>query len=623
MLTRCPRSVVAAFLAVSAIALSAPRGVFAVPDPTRVGFPSSDPVDGKFLSMPGKGMSSLAVPTHLSIGVPASQALQPLVVEVFDGDVSGKWDKPGGATTTYELYADKNRDGTSMSLLASKTDVDFAANDDAWGTLYVGAQSVAAQAPSGHFFYRVIVTISGDAGVVNAYKVAVNPPAQIGAVQNEFGVIGGVVQTGRAAGSPPYDQVMTTTDPLPSLNPSSPNPLNTYDGKFAFLVYVGTSNQSISFQEGDADHATDVTAAKASEAALAPKPGVAADGADGNVLGGINVDYRPFRVGGPVGYRIKNPGGLVLSTVLDPSGDAEYETVPTFDTSAVGYYRMEWFDVDMRNTFFIKPDFGVQIFSAESAPVGPPLTSGLGGVRGVLFHDRNGNGAQESRESGLEATPVDVTNLDTLVTTTVLTNAYGEFAAAVPAGQYRAAPSSGSDPAGVLDTTVAGPTPVLTVTNGAVGTAVPSGFTDPTGSDPDLRLVPECRGVLTHVGLDIEIPADLTNRTILVEYTKPYSGSIYDSLTFFFNGRFSQPVLGFNRNLRVVNVYVSAGATHVVVDTTASSRGFVRRMLRPGNVSVSATNGSSDTGLMRPYCRPTYLRHGQVLGGVSTVKSLR
>ena len=150
-----------------------------------------------------------------------------------------------------------------------------------------------------------------------------------------------------------------------------------------------------------------------------------------------------------------------------------------------------------------------------------------------------------------------------------------------------------------------------------------SGLTDPTGSDPDLKLVPECRGVLTHVGLDIELPVDLTNHTILVEYTKPYSGSIYDTLSFHFSGRFSQPVLGFNRNLKVVNVYVSAGATHVVVDTTASSTGFVRRMLRPGDVSVSATSASSDTGLMRPYCRPTYLRHGQVLGGESTVKSLR
>jgi hypothetical protein len=623
MSIRCSRSVVAALLAVSALALSAPRGAHAVPDPTRVGFPSSDPVDGKFLSMPGKGMSSLAVPTHLSIGVPSTQALQPLTVEVFDGDVSGKWDKPGGATTTYELWADKNRDGSAMTLLSTRTNLDFSAGDDAWSTLYTGAQSVLAQAPSGHFFYRVIVSIAGDVGVLNAYKVGVNPPAQIGAVQNEFGIIGGVVQTGRAAGSPPYDQVMTTTDPLPSLVPGSPNPLNTYDGTFAFLVYVGTSGQSVSFQEGDADHQTDATAAKASEAALAPLPGVAADGADGNVLGGINVDYRPFKVGGPVGYRLRNPGGVLLSVVSDPSGDAEYETVPTFDTSAVGYYRMEWFDVDMRNTIFLKPDFGVQVFSAESAPVGPPLSTGLGGVRGVLFHDRNGNGVQEARESGLEATPVDVTNLDTSVTTTVLTNAYGEFAAGVPAGSYVASPSAGSDPAAVLDTTIAGQTPVLTVTNGTVGTAAASGFTDPTGAQADLRLVPECRGVMTHVGLDIELPADLTNHTIRVDYTRPFSTSLYDTVSFFFNGRFSQPVLGFNRNLRVVNVYVAAGVTHVVVDTTASTRGVVRRTLRPGNVSVSATNESSNTGLMRPYCRPTYLRHGQVLGGESTVKSLR
>ena len=623
MSIRRPTGAAGAFLAVAVLLVASPRGAHSAADPTRVGFPSSDPVDGKFLSMPGKGLSSLSVPTHLSIGVPASQSLATLTVEIFDGDIGAKWDKPGGATTTYELYTDPNRDGSGMTLVASKDSSLF--SDDAWGTLYTGAQVASAQMPSGNYFYRVIVSIVGDAGVLNAYKVAVNAPAQVSAIQNEFSVIGGVVQTGRAAGSPPYAQVMTSTDPMPTLNPLSLNPLNTYDGTFTFKIYVGSSGASVSLQEGDADHMTDATAAVPAEAALPPVPGVAADGADGNVLGGVNVDYRPFKVGGPIKYRIVAPNASVLATVTDPSGDAEYETVPTFDTTQVGYYRMEWTDVDMRNTLFVKPAFGVEVFSADSAPVGAPLATGLGGLRGTMFHDTNGNGILDPRESGLPGVAVTVTNLNTLVETTVLTNAYGEYAAGVPAGPYRADVATGSPVEDKLGTTIAGPTPVVTVVNAQTVPAVSTGIVDPTGGDPSLALVPECHGTLSSIGFDVELPADLRGQLIQVQYTRPGTSSLYDAVSFVFNaqGRFSTPVLGFSRNLKVVNCYYDAGATHVVVEDSASSRGAVRRFLRPGNVAVLTGPAGANTGVLRPICRPSYITQGQVFGGESTVKSLR
>ncbi len=621
MSKRSARGAAFAVVAASLLVGAGTRGAHAVPDPTRVGFPSSDPTDGRFLSIPGKGMFSLNVPTHLSLGVPASEGANPFVVDVFDGDQGGKWDKPGGAVTTFALYADRNRDGTSMTLIASLDNPSFA--DDAWTSLYSGPHLPAAQAASGNYFYRVIVSIAGEAAVLNAYKVAIRGSGQISAIQNEFGVIGGIVQTGRAEGTPPYDAVMTTTDPLPSLDPQNPNPLNTYDGRFDFVIYVPQPGASISLQEGDVDHAADAGAAVPAEAALPPRPGVPADGADGNVLGGLLVDYRPFRVGGPCWYRIVAPDATVLATVTDPSGDAEYETVPRFDTTQVGYYRMEWRDLDMRNTLFLKPAFGVEVFSAESAPAGAPLATGLGGVRGVLFHDRNGNGQMDANEAGIPGVPVKVTNLDTSVVTDVLTNAYGEYAAAVPPGPYVAAPASGTAPDAVLKTTVAGPTPVVTVAVGATLPAVAEGYTDPTGAEPSLALVPQCRGTLTHLGLDVEINGSLVGQFVQVQYLRPGTQSLYDAVSFSFNGRFSQPVLGFNRNLRVVNVYEEAGITHIVVDTTAGSRGLVRRKLRPGNVAVLTGPGQTNTGTLRPLCRPAYVRHGQVLGGSSTIKSMR
>ena len=300
-------------LAAGAFSVSAPRVVRAVVSGTRIGFPSSVATDGKFLSLPGKGMSSFNVPTHLSIGVPSSEAANTFQVEIFDGDQGGRWDKPGGATTTYELFTDANRDGNGMQLVTSLSNTSFV--DDDWGVLYTGPHVPAAAAPSGNHFYRLVITLTGDAGVLNACKAAIVGAGQIGAIQNEFSCIGGVVQTGRAAGSGGYDQVMTTTDPLPG------TALNTYDGTFAFAIYVGAPGQSVALQEGDADHYQDLTAAVGAEAALPSKAGVAADGQRGNVLGGVNVDYGPFMVGGAIAYKVKAPNGTVLVNVTDPSGD--------------------------------------------------------------------------------------------------------------------------------------------------------------------------------------------------------------------------------------------------------------------------------------------------------------
>ena len=498
----------------SAVFGTAPKGAHAVADPLRVGFPSSDPVDGRFLSKPSAGISSLNVPTHLSIGVPASEALNPLIVEIFDGDIGGKWDKPGGSTVTYALYADATRDGTNLVPLASATDVAFA--DDLWVALYNGSQSPAAQAPSLNYFYRLIVTSAGGAGALDGYKVSIRKPGQISAIQNEFGIVGGVVQAAVVDALLPYDLVVTTTDPVPSLDPAALNPSNTYDGTFNFKIYVGQSGASVSLQEGDADHMTDATAAVAAEAGLLPAPGHAPDGSPTNVIDGLLVDYRSFVVGGPVWYRVKAPNGATLATATDPSGDAEYETVPQFDTTQIGFYTMEWHDLDLRNTLFVKPAFGTEVFSPESAPVGAPLATGLGNVRGVLFYDKNGDGIQQAAERGLAGVPVDVTNLDTSVVTTVVTNAYGQYGAGVPAGPYKASPGTGTPADLVLGTTVAGPTPVVTPTTGQTLDAALEGYVDSTGADPSLALVPECRGTLTAFGLDVELPADLTGLFIQV-----------------------------------------------------------------------------------------------------------
>ncbi len=617
MQLRTHRVLAGIVLCAAAVSVSAPRVVRAAGPLTHVGFPSSVSTDGKFLSIVSAGKNSFVTPTHLSIGVPSSEALNTFQVELFDGDQAGLWDKQGGGVTTFSLFSDANRDGSGMSPVVELTSDSFPDND--WGVLFSGPQVAAAQSPSGNYFYRLIITPASGGGVINGCKVAIVAPGQIGAVQNEVGLIGGVVQTKRLPAAGGYDAVMGSDDPLPG------TALNTYDGTFAFAIYVGTPGQSVSLQEGDADHHLDATASVGAEAAQPPVPGYPADGQRGNVINGENVDYGPFMIGVGCAYRIVAPNSATLATVADPSGDFEYETVPTFDTTQVGYYRMEWTGVDMRNTFFLKPAFGTEIFSAESIPSGAPLSTGLGGLRGVMFHDKNGDGVQQPSEAGLANVPVTITNLDTTTATTVTTNAYGEYAAGVPAGPYGATVGTGTSADLALDTTIAGPTPVVSVVNGVTKTAASSGFADPTNANPSLALVPQCRGMLTHLGLDVEIVEDLRNNFVQVQYLRAGTASLYDAVTFFFgaDGRFSTPVLGFNRNLKVVNCWYEGGITHVVVDTTASSRGLVRRELRAGDVEVLAGASHTDTGSLRPICRPTYLGHGQVVGGDSTVKSLR
>ena len=82
-------------------------------------------------------------------------------------------------------------------------------------------------------------------------------------------------------------------------------------------------------------------------------------------------------------------------------------------------------------------------------------------------------------------------------------------------------------------------------------------------------------------------------------------------------------MLGYNRNLRIVNVYKDGPFTHVVIDTTTSNRGMMRRQLLAGNVQVLTGPSSTNTGMLRPLCRPTYIRQGQVFNVASTVKSMR
>ncbi len=72
--------------------------------------------------LPGKGMASFNVPTHLSLGVPSSSAGD----EYVSSRSSTATRRAAGGTSraapppTYQLYTDANRDGNGMQLVTSR-----------------------------------------------------------------------------------------------------------------------------------------------------------------------------------------------------------------------------------------------------------------------------------------------------------------------------------------------------------------------------------------------------------------------------------------------------------------------------------------------------------------------
>jgi hypothetical protein len=222
------------------------------------GFPTLIEDDAKFLCIVGTEEQTFAnVPIVMWIGVESTE--DSFEIGIFDGDTgltnagvenwtTGNWDaSPFGTYTemVYELYPDPLKTGTTTQLLhdaCGKSQCRWRGNSDdmpnnGWYNITVET-TAAAQAPSGNYFYRLVV--SPEASATRDYSCfKLRSSGQASLLPGVFTVMGGPVS--------PADYAIMFPD-----FPATTNA--TYDGVWQFYAWVGDSQGTLEFWDGDFDY---------------------------------------------------------------------------------------------------------------------------------------------------------------------------------------------------------------------------------------------------------------------------------------------------------------------------------------------------------------------------------
>lgn len=299
----------------------------------QTGIPSISETDGRFLGIAGTGLRTVAATstTSVYIAVPAGQA--GFTIEVFDGDLGGRWDNvdPSRGTTPrirYALFADPNRDGSGRQAIVSRTDQDF--SDNTWQALFSGAPDPAARAPSGNYFYRLEVgwvDPSQTATEFNGFKVRSDAEVSVG--PGSWAFAGAPINVG--------------------VDPGFGTAGNRYDGTWQWYVFVPTG-ADVTIRECDADLRTDPM-----------NPGIPPDDDPNDARVRIPPDVR---------YSLTAPDGTLVQLNTTPSGNDVCQT-RTFTSRGAGLYTWSWFGVDAHNLIFVELTY--RTFGAAVTPL--PVTA--------------------------------------------------------------------------------------------------------------------------------------------------------------------------------------------------------------------------------------------------------
>ena len=330
--------------------------------------PSNDPDDGKFLSIAGTGIQTLAGHAiELFIGVPGGRS--DFEVGIFDGDTMDNWDSPGGLMG-YWLYKDPLKDG-STNLLDDWTSSTMA-NDD-WTTMTYST-SGDAKAPSGNYFYRLVVEWKYivPAYAVNDFKVRTD--GQLSIREGQAVGYGGAPQS-------PFDPCVGAGDPNPG-EINDPD-ANSYDGYWPLYFYVPTDKSSLRFRDGDADNYFDTDDPNTPNVDPDGSGPAQAEGANQGAPpdGLITPDWKCFSVSPAVNFRVTDPDDN-LYTNQNPSGNTEWENYiisnesdadvqVAYDLSA-GLWKYEILGLDAHNMYFVDVEY--ELFSGPEPPlpISPP-----------------------------------------------------------------------------------------------------------------------------------------------------------------------------------------------------------------------------------------------------------
>lgn len=232
------------------------------------GFPTLDQDDGKFLTVSGQGLGTVAATqARLKLAFDSVLENDPVQVELYDGELGGMWDQAGeDVTTCIRVFADPCGDQTAGNclpgddtrpqgtLVASFDDFDL--EDDEWTTLpfthhcdaAVNRQSCLNSSNfQGRFIYEINVFLAEGTDCddpvpavsegLNAFKVR-----STGALSHPVGALSFEAFDSAGPWSVEKRQYMRNT---------------TYDGVFDFSVSGAWAAEEMILTESDADDTED------------------------------------------------------------------------------------------------------------------------------------------------------------------------------------------------------------------------------------------------------------------------------------------------------------------------------------------------------------------------------
>lgn len=397
--------------------------------------PTCEENDGRFLTMAGTGLQTLADQTlQFEIASPAGSPT--LQISFFDGNNTGMWD--GIAPTVdmrYTLFADPLATGAQTVMVAQWLGSSMA--DNAWYTPPAIPNSPAALSPSGNYIYHMHVE-STQTNVYYYSNFKIRTDGVVTLTANSFA----------------YVAAMTSVEDRAVIYPAYPDlTISTYNGRFDFHFYIPDSPTFVAVADGDVDRGSHDGTNQDTDDPDTPNnvlPPWAVGGAA--VFEGVAVGTNGT-TGAPsddtnINYLVRSPS-VYYDFVLpnnatyannNPSGNREWEQFRIDSNSNTpadyyvnsrtpnGLYSIHMYGMDLSNlnawripyeTLGVCPKVQTAALAGPQAapqshdtimpdPCKPPLFPYL--IGDTVFKDLNGDGIQQGGEPGIAG--VVVTLLD-------------------------------------------------------------------------------------------------------------------------------------------------------------------------------------------------------------------
>ncbi|MDY7092234.1 MAG: SdrD B-like domain-containing protein [Acidobacteriota bacterium] len=428
--------------------------------------PSCAVDDGRFLAVvAGADLMTLSE-TSLAIEIAVPSSWSSFEVGIFDADAeatNGNWDV-GAAPFMYSVYADPMKDGSTMTLVAGPFACTTLPNNTWFDvSIDVGPE---AQAPSGHYFYRLIVAPQDPSlTVLNSFKVRSSGVLSIGVDQQPFGFYAAIQSMADA-------QILYPDFPeyYPDALPGEPG-YTAYDGEFTFYLDVQAGGEEMVVWDGDLDHGAwdgstrdtddpDTPGAPflppwATMDTLPEGVAVGLGGASGNPPDDVDpAGLGMYLMRSPsIVFELIDPEGNVYAE-SNPSGNQEWEqfriaTGPFDPTTAdqpastipAGVWIVRARGVDMQNLNFWRFFNPVLCTEPDGSPCEPLRGFRIGDT---VFADSDEDGVQDAGEPGLAGVTVELLDPMGEVLHSTITGADGTYFFEVDAGVHRVRVAAGN-----------------------------------------------------------------------------------------------------------------------------------------------------------------------------------